>query len=237
MVSGNCCQSGFFRVVHKENGGLSLARNVALDKAKGEYIAFLDSDDYLDSNALKKCMAKLLETNADICMFSHYTTNGVEHIAHTLPLEKEFYTKEEVRNIIFPKFFGKTKNDAELEGFVWRQIFKRNVIGNLRFRSEREYFAEDVVFDLELYSNVTSLCVLNEPLYYYRYVETSLSNKYRENLFEKLQRLISLMFQAAEKNGLENIKERILNCAYRFALYGCRNLKNATFFTKKQKIE
>ncbi len=225
------------KVIHKENGGLSSARNVALDIATGEYIAFVDSDDYLSLNTYEKCLEKLLETSADVCMFSHFTTNGTEHTAHKLGLEREFYCKEEIRDIILPKFFGKIKIDEALEGFVWRQVFRRNIIGNLRFRSEREYFAEDVVFDLELYSKGVSLCVINEPLYFYRYVEASLSNKYRENLFDKLQNLLSFMTETAESVGLDNVKERILNRAYIFAIFACRNIKNGVKLTKKQKIQ
>lgn len=223
-------------VIHKSNGGLSSARNVALDVATGEYIAFVDSDDYLALDAFEKCYIKLMETGADVCMFSHYTVNNTACIPHKLPFEKDFYNSSEVKNFIFPKFFGKTATDAELEGFVWRQIFKREIIGDLRFRSEREYFAEDVVFDIELYTKVSGFCAVNEPLYYYRYLETSLSNKYRENLFHKLQNLLRFMEQIAKRNNMDDIRERILRCAYRFALYGCRNLKNASTLTKKEKI-
>ena len=182
------------KVIHKENGGLSSARNAALDIATGEYIAFVDSDDYLALDTLEKCHAKLLKTNADVCMFSHYIVNATSQAANTLPFDKEFYNHEEVKSIIFPKFFGKTKTDSELEGFVCRQIFKREIIGNLRFRSEREYFAEDVVFDIELYKKVSAFCVIDEPLYYYRYVSSSLSNKYRENLFQNpIVRIVNII--------------------------------------------
>ena len=225
------------KVIHKENGGLSSARNAALDIATGEYIAFVDSDDYLALDTLEKCHAKLLKTNADVCMFSHYIVNATSQAANTLPFDKEFYNHEEVKSIIFPKFFGKTKTDSELEGFVCRQIFKREIIGNLRFRSEREYFAEDVVFDIELYKKVSAFCVIDEPLYYYRYVSSSLSNKYRENLFQKLQNLLKFMDKAAKENQVKDARERILHCAYRFALYGCRNLKNGTRLTKQAKIK
>ncbi len=224
------------KVIHKENGGLSSARNVALDIATGEYIAFVDSDDYIALDTFKKCFEKLEKTDADVCMFSHYTTNGQEHCVHSLPLEKEVYNQEEIQKIIIPSFIGqKTANEIPLLGLACRQVFKRETIGTLRFRSEREYYAEDVVFDLEFYANAKKMCILNEPLYYYRYVQTSLSNCYRENLFEKLIKLLNFKQEIIDKYNIEDCELRLLNSAFRAAIGGALNVKKATTLSKKDK--
>ena len=226
------------KVIHKENGGLSSARNVALDNANGDYIAFVDSDDYLSLDAFEKAISKLEETKADACIFSHYTTNGIEKIAHKLPLDKEIYDKESLLSEVLPLFIGqKNSNEKPLLGFVWRQIFRRDAIGNLRFRSEREYFAEDVVFDLEFYVNAKNLCVINEPLYYYRYVDSSLSNKYRENLFDKLIKLTLFKFEVVDQYGLKDCQERLNNCVFRAVIGGVLNIGKAVNISKKEKRE
>ena len=223
------------KVIHKENGGLSSARNAGLDIATGDYVSFIDSDDYLDLNAFSKTIEKLMLTDSDVCMFSHYTISEIETNVHKLPFEKDFYNEEEVRNKVYPKFFGKTKEDGLIEGFVCRQIFKRDVIGDLRFRSEREYFAEDIVFDLELYGRVKSFCVVNDPLYYYRYVSTSLSNKYRENLFEKFEKLIAFMYEVNQQYDL-GVQNRILDRIFFSAVGSCLNIKKGEELSKKEKL-
>lgn len=221
------------KVIHKENGGLSSARNVALDIATGEYIAFVDSDDYLALDTFEKCYAKLLQTNADVCMFSHYTTDGKEQIPQKLPFKKEFYNRVEVQELVFPKFFGATQDDDALEGFVCRQVFKRTIIGDTRFRSEREYFAEDVAFDIEVYNNVSSICIINEPLYFYRYVATSLSNKYREDLFEKFNKLLVFMNEMGEGGDIYN---RILDRAFKMAIFACLNVKKGENLSRQEQV-
>lgn len=224
------------KVIHKENGGLSSARNAGLDLAIGDYIAFVDSDDYLDLSTFENCIAKLLETDADVCMFSHFTTDGQYEKAHKLPLDKEIYQREELKTNIVPLFIGqKNGNEEPLLGFVCRQIFKRNAIGELRFRSERDYYAEDVVFDLEFYTKANKMCVINKPLYYYRYVETSLSNRYREGLFEKLLRLIAFKQEIIEKHKITDCEERINRSIFRAARGGIINVKRASSLSKKTK--
>ncbi len=224
------------KVIHKQNGGLSSARNAALDVATGDYVAFLDSDDYLSLNAFEKCIETFSKTNADACIFSHYTTDGINHTAHSLPLEKDVYEDSEIRSIILPSFIGqKTATEQPLLGFIWRQVFKRSIIDDLRFRSEREYFAEDVVFDLEIYTKINKLSVINEPLLYYRYVESSLSNRYRERLFDKLLKLTEFKQQIVNDYQLIDCQERLHRCFFRIALGGFLNVRKSTTLTKKQK--
>ena len=224
------------KVIHKENGGLSSARNAGLDVISGKFVAFFDSDDYVCINLIEEVVAKLKETEADVCIFSHFTTNGESEIAHSLPLDKELYNKEEIKNSIIPMFIGeKNADEPALQGFVCRQIFKREAIGNLRFRSEREYYAEDVVFDLEFYINANKLSVVNKPFYYYRYVASSLSNKYRKNLFGKLEKLIKFKQEIVEKNNIPDCNERLNRSVFRATLGGILNVKKASELTKKEK--
>ena len=225
------------KVIHKENGGLSSARNVALDVANGDYVAFIDSDDYINENTLKEVVEKLDETQADVCMFSHYTVNEHGETAHKLPLNKEVYEKEDIKDFILPMFIGPTQQEQALLGIVCRQVFKRKTIGSLRFKSERDYFAEDVVFNLEFYVNANKMCIIDKPLYYYRFVSYSLSNRFRENLFEKLVKLINFKKEIIEKYEIKNCEERINRSVLNVVIGTTLNLKSASNLTKMQKIK
>ncbi len=241
--SGSICdeyaiKDSRIKVIHKENGGLSSARNAGLDIATGDYIAFIDSDDYVKVTLFEEVVAKLEETKADVCMFSHITVTEKGEIEHKLPLDKDVYDKDEIKNNILPLFIGqKNPEEQPLLGFVCRQIFKNEAINSLRFRSEREYYAEDIVFDLEFYVNAKKMCVLDKPFYYYRYVSSSLSNKYRKNLFEKLIKLINFKKEVIENYKIQNCNERIYRSVFRAVIGGIINIKKAPELSKKQKRE
>ena len=239
--SGKICdefavQDNRICVVHKENGGLSSARNAALNIATGEYICFVDSDDFIYENLVVESIEKLEKTNSDVCMFSHFTTDGKSENMQCLPLEKDVYEKEDIQKSILPLFIGqKSAEEKPLLGFVWRQVFRRDVIAEQTFKSEREYYAEDIVFDLEFYLKANRMCVVNKPLYYYRYVETSLSNRYRENLFDKLVKLLTFKQELVKEHNLVDCEERLLRSAFRAAIGGALNVKKATNLSKRDK--
>ena len=224
------------KVIHKENGGLSSARNMALDIATGEYVAFIDSDDFVETTMIEKVVSKIEETNADVCMFSHFTYNGERSIPFVLPLKQDVYNEEEIKNTILPMLIGQKETESDfLHGFVWRHFFRRSSIGEQRFKSEREYYAEDIVFDLEFYIRAKKMCVVNESLIHYRYVESSLSNRYRKNLFDKFALLLEFKQSFVLDNDIKDCERRILRSAFRSAIGGALNVKKAPELTKKEK--
>ena len=142
------------RVIHKENGGLSSARNVALDSVKGDYIFFVDSDDWLALNTLE-VLNEYLEKDYDMISFqrTYLTEEKVVEKGEKNPKDMD------VSQYIDASFLGR------YDFFVTTKIFKAEVFNNVRFLEGRNY--EDLEIMHRLFLNMKKVVGLDYFLYYY----------------------------------------------------------------------
>lgn len=136
----------------KENGGQGSARNMGLDIAKGEYIGFVDSDDYVDESMYEKLYNKAIEKKYDIviCNFLNHYPNGTTELICC----------------------GESKLD--LFGSACNKLFKKSFIGTLRYLPKIWY--EDLNFTMKLLAKTDNYAILNEGLYHYIIHESSTMN-------------------------------------------------------------
>lgn len=243
--SGNICDSFLVdervKVIHKENGGLSSARNAGIKAATGDYVGFVDSDDYVHPDMYRQLYEKIRKHKSDICICSHYTVDAEgnihEHYFQGLP--EKMGREEIIKYLILPLIGAKQgSNDKEVEGFVWRNLYRRELILDHEFKSEREYFAEDVVSDLELYIRCKEISIVNKCMYYYRYNGESLSNRYRPNVCILLNNLLKweeeyLIKQQLLGQGVD----RLYSTGVKLALFSMKNVKKGNLTKKDEKKE
>ena len=142
------------RVIHKENGGLSSARNVALDIVKGDYVFFVDSDDWLALDTLE-VLSEYLENDYDMISFqrTYLTEEKVVEKGEKNPKDMD------VSQYIDASFLGR------YDFFVTTKIFKTEVFNNVRFLEGRNY--EDLEIMHRLFLNMKKVVGLDYFLYYY----------------------------------------------------------------------
>lgn len=217
------------KVIHKENGGLASARNAGLDIARGEFIGFVDSDDYISLNMYEKMYKKINELEADICICGYYTVRNDKYISHKIGIDKNFLNKEEIiEKLVKPLIGNDLEHNDEIVGFVWRNLYKKELICSSRFKSEEIYFAEDEVFNIDAYYKSRKVCLLDEPLYYYQYNANSLSNKYRPRLWNKLINLLEYKKDVANQiNIIDEIEERLNNQLIKMIIISIKNIKHS----------
>lgn len=207
-------------VIHKQNEGLGYTRNVGLEAAKGKYISFLDSDDTIELNTIEVCVDTLESKQADACFYPRKTFDkeGNYTICKNIPAKLEF-DNEEVRNEFSKIYWGPHPlegADPFLHSSVCRGMFLRKTIEDnaLRFKSERIYLCEDVVFGLEFCKFAQKVIIIPQYFYNYTYNETSLTKSYRPQRLEQAKNLYRVMEQQLEE--YMGVSDALCRCQHRY---------------------
>ena len=150
-----------FSVTHIENGGVSHARNTALDMAKGEYITFVDSDDELPADYLQKIADDIQAYHPDMVIGTIKMISDSNERIVDYPFEERVYTMQE----LLPQF-AEAQKDCGVFGWCVNKSFKRELAVNARF-DETLTLYEDFDFYLRLYPLIQTICFNKRSQYHY----------------------------------------------------------------------
>lgn len=156
-------------VIHKKNGGVSSARNLGIDVAKGEYIAFIDPDDFIDSNMFKILYENLKELNGDIaiCSVNEIRNDNIELGDNSG--EVISYSKDDAIEGYFKGKYPFNQN------YLWNKLFKRSLFEKVRLNEDITY-QEDSEIMIQLLNSSDIITYIGKPLYNYDLREGSLSS-------------------------------------------------------------
>jgi len=163
------------KLINQKNSGVSTARNVGLDLVTGDYITFVDSDDWLELDAIESMVNFIEIRKTDIARFN-YQINGVNQNA-SQKLEKTDIEK-----------FVKKLISGEVPGYLWLLLIKKEIIKDIKFKTDLS-LAEDLVFILEILKNTKSIAISDKITYNYFLTTDSASRgikHYRRNLHNEL---------------------------------------------------
>ncbi|QWI19513.1 glycosyltransferase [Bacillus wiedmannii] len=150
-----------FIVIHKENGGVSSARNVGLNEVTGNYIGFIDPDDWIEPNMIIKLYELIVQYNADIAMCGYVKedTQGLPLYKHD-ELSTKVLNKEETLNSIL--------NPNGFRGFLWNKLFSADLFYEKQiFFDENICFCEDLLFCCQAILNAKQVVYDSTPYYHY----------------------------------------------------------------------
>lgn len=198
------------KVIHKENGGASSARNVGLEEAKGEFVMFIDGDDFVDEHYIEKMYNNSQKNNSDLvfCGYWKYIDGKNEQAQENLPKSIDV----NIKNKAFIKFFSafiSYKNN--IMGCCWRILYKKKILKDVRF-NEQIRIAEDLLFVLQVILKANTLSFISEGLYFYRQNSQSVLHNYKNNY---LKNQTVLYYEIKEIYSFINNKS-LIDC------YGCR---------------
>ena len=189
--------------IKKENGGLSDARNYGLPYAKGEYIAFLDSDDYVELDMYEKMYELAKKENSDMVECDFYW---------------EYPNKTKVD--IGEKYSNQKERLQKARVVAWNKLIKRSILEEAKIRFPKGFRYEDVEFTYKLIPYLNKVSFVKEPFIHYIQRENSISNVQNERtkeIFEVLEHVIEYykekgLYKEYEQE-LEYTYTRILLCS------------------------
>lgn len=146
------------RVIHKENGGVSSARNAALDIATGDYIVFVDSDDWIEPEMYSSLIQKISESGKNIALCSYYAVEiSGERYECRCVVDKEVLDKDDYFRFIVLGGDG---------GYIWNRLYDADILKEVRF-DEDIWYSEDLLFNFKTAQKSNGAAILDKIEYNY----------------------------------------------------------------------
>jgi len=213
------------KTIHQANGGLSDARNTGLDNAKGEYVAFVDSDDYLQSNIYKNVLKKMENHNADVGIF-----NVVRVFKDREEVQDSFnrycHNSDEILESLF-KYKG-------INFYAWNKIIKRSILEGIYYEKGTMY--EDIMFSFKMSNRADSAIITDEVGYNYMDNDDSIVNqkfnpKQYDNVNErmKLYGAVKRINPSLENLALDKLVDGFLSTGFKLASSDYSNLETKKY--------
>lgn len=193
------------RVFHKPNGGVSSARNLGMEEARGDLILFIDADDWIEPHTCETLLRALEEAGADSAGCAHWNIQpGGEKWAESGALPAGVYDAGAIRKGIVDRLLGQRlgKPGEVLNGFIWRFLFSRAIIIDHDIRFSGAYL-EDELFLMEYFCLARKLAMVDEPLYYYLQNPASVTRNYLPDYMDTFRRFLAAKEAVVERYGLE----------------------------------
>ncbi len=189
----------------EKNGGVSRARNHGIELSEGEYIIFLDSDDYFDKNLLEAAVKSMNESPADAVVFGlveeYYDKNGRLYKTNKIALEnKVLKSKEEVRNELL------SLEESTLYGYPWNKLFNLEKLRESGALFPVMAFNEDIIFNIDFFGTAESINILNLTPYRYAKRSGSKTGKFISTYYQDIMLKIDRLYSQFEGFGMLNEK-------------------------------
>jgi len=209
MCDGYAEKDSRIKVIHKQNEGLGYARNSGMEMATGEYVAFVDSDDFVDVNMYERLYKEVRNADLDTCYCGFYRRHVTGKLDRKVEVKKDMYFigRDAVDSFLLdmvapcPSYHS----DVKYMMCVWKAIYSKALIEKyaIRFESERTFVSEDILFHIDYLSKAERVKFISEYFYYYCINGTAtLSNTYSRAKFERnkifldeVKRRLSSLFQ------------------------------------------
>lgn len=217
--------------IKKDNGGVSSARNIGLIRAKGYYVTFIDSDDWVELDFIKRLVENIENTNADLSIvdIAYEYTNG----------KTDNVVRGKGTGLVIQEFnggdiWGHLLYSTKIGGFLWNKLFIKELIP--QFLDEELHYSEDFVFVAEYCKNIEKAVFGDIKLYHYRQAQSNATSNYSFNsriltLLDSYRKLEGI-YSIYAPSELDNVKKNTLKIALNLrARYRFNKVDDSDSFT------
>lgn len=207
------------KIIHQKNSGVASARNNGMSVARGEYIAFVDSDDWVDKDMFLKLYQKAKANDMDVVecnfkyVFNNYEKNGV------IDLKNDINNYDNIK-----KYF------VNMFPVIWNKIYKKDILKNITFKDG--VWAEDVEFLYRILPNIKTIGIISDKLYYYYQREMSESRHFDKRIYNYIDNFNGIVEYYKESNLYDKYYKELEYCYVRY-IYATF-IKSATKFDTKE---
>lgn len=153
------------KVLHKPNGGLVSARKAGLEAATGEYVIYVDGDDWVESDLCENMLKEMLDSGADLVDADYYMDMGQEVISMHSNISYGRYSVEEIISLML---CDENFNECRLKAYLWSKMFRRELLEQVQYAvDERITFGEDVAVTYPYVLQCKKISILNYSGYHY----------------------------------------------------------------------
>lgn len=230
------------RVVHQPNSGISAARNRALEESTGEYVTFLDSDDWLDQNAIEDALNYAENNDLGIVMWPYYSEHEKASMKRCFFGEVERIWGDTQAPTLVRRMIGPYRQELsaphELDACVtvWGKLYRRSITESIRFIDMKKIGVEDAVFNIEAFSKAVRVGYITSCYTHYRKNnESSITQSYKGDLIDRWHGLYQWIEDFLRKyDATEDYYEALSNriCLHMIGI-GLNELGNPAGFRQK----
>lgn len=235
------------KVISQKNQGLSGARNTGMNNTNGDYIMFIDSDDWIEIDTCEKAINASEKYNADVVFWSYIKEFSNSQKDNYLFDKTEIIWSEKNINQLSRRMVGlvgdELANPQSIDNLVtaWGKLYKKSVIGDVRFTDTKIIGTEDALFNIEVFLGINSAVYIPDLLSHYRKDnESSLTHNYKKKLVSRWREMYSRIKYLLDRNDMSREYYDALKNRICFGLIGLGiNLaedKKMSFKEKKKEI-